>query len=104
MANGLMVTMYKLQKLADKLNKELVIVKSSWDGLLPALKSGKIDGIIAGMSPTAERREQIAFSEPYYTSNLVMMVKSGGPFAQASSLADFSGAKLPLSWELSTIT
>ncbi|HGH7543559.1 TPA: ABC transporter permease subunit, partial [Streptococcus pyogenes] len=31
---------------------------------------------------------------PYYTSNLVMMVKSGGPFAQASSLADFSGAKI----------
>lgn len=91
-ANGYDVQVAK--KLADKLNKELVIVKSSWDGLLPALKSGKIDGIIAGMSPTAERREQIAFSEPYYTSNLVMMVKSGGPFAQASSLADFSGAKI----------
>lgn len=52
-----------------------MIVKTEWDGLVPALTSGKIDAIIAGMSPTAERKETIDFSDNYYTSNLVMVVK-----------------------------
>ena len=57
------------KKIADGLGKELVIVKTEWDGLVPALISGKIDAIIAGMSPTEERKETIDFSDNYYTSN-----------------------------------
>lgn len=63
------------QKVADKLGKELVIVKTEWDGLVPALTSGKIDAIVAGMSPTKDRLKTIDFSDVYYTSNLVMVVK-----------------------------
>ena len=44
------------KKIADGLGKELVIVKTEWDGLVPALTSGKIDAIIAGMSPTEKRK------------------------------------------------
>ena len=44
------------KKIAEGLGRELVIVKTEWDGLVPALTSGKIDAIIAGMSPTAERK------------------------------------------------
>jgi amino acid ABC transporter substrate-binding protein, PAAT family (TC 3.A.1.3.-) len=47
------------QKIADGLGKKLVIVKTEWDGLVPALTSGKIDAIIAGMSPTAERKKPL---------------------------------------------
>ena len=36
------------KKIAEGLGKELVIVKTEWDGLVPALTSGKIDAIIAG--------------------------------------------------------
>lgn len=82
------------KKIADSMGKELVIVKTKWEGLLPALTSGKIDAIIAGMSPTAERKESIDFSDNYYTSNLVMVVKKGGKFDGASSIQDFSGAKI----------
>ena len=82
------------QKIADGLGKELVIVKTSWDGLIPALTSGKIDAIIAGMSPTEERKASIDFSNPYYESELVMVVKKDGPFASATSIADFTGAKI----------
>ena len=53
----------------------MVIVKTEWDGLVPALVSGNIDAIIAGMSPTAERKETIDFSDNYYKSDLVMVVK-----------------------------
>jgi putative lysine transport system substrate-binding protein len=82
------------KKIAEGLGKELVIVKTEWDGLVPALTSGKIDAIIAGMSPTAERKETIDFSDNYYKSDLVMVVKKGGAFENATSIQDFSGAKI----------
>ncbi|RFU67298.1 ABC transporter substrate-binding protein [Peribacillus saganii] len=82
------------KKIADGLGKELVIVKTEWDGLVPALTSGKIDAIVAGMSPTAERKETIDFSENYYKSNLVMVVKKGGKYDGATSIQDFKGAKI----------
>lgn len=82
------------KKIAEGLGKELVIVKLEWDGLVPALTSGKIDAIIAGMSPTDERKETIDFSENYYTSHFVMVVKKGGPYENATSIQDFNGAKV----------
>jgi len=82
------------KKIAEGLGKELVIVKTDWEGLLPALISGKIDAIIAGMSPTALRKETIDFSANYYKSNLVMVVKKGGAYESATSIQDFKGAKI----------
>lgn len=82
------------RKIAAKLGKELVIVKTEWDGLIPALTSGKIDAIIAGMSPTEERKATVDFSDSYYRSDLVIVVKKDSPFAAAKSLADLNGAKI----------
>lgn len=82
------------KKIADGLGKKLVIVKTEWDGLVPALTSGKIDAIIAGMSPTKERKQTIDFSDNYYKSNLVMVVKKGSKYEGATSLANFKGAKV----------
>jgi putative lysine transport system substrate-binding protein len=82
------------KKVAEGLGKELVIVKTEWDGLVPALTSGKIDAIIAGMSPTAERKATIDFTDNYYTSNLVMVVKKGSKYVGAASIQDFKGAKV----------
>ena len=82
------------KRLAEGLGKELVIEKIEWDGLLPALQSGVIDVIIAGMSPTAERMEQIDFSDSYYKSDLVMVVRKGSQYENATSIQDFSGARI----------
>ncbi|KAB7670780.1 transporter substrate-binding domain-containing protein [Bacillus sp. B1-b2] len=82
------------KKVAEGLGKKLVIVKTEWDGLVPSLTSGKIDAIIAGMSPTAERKETIDFTDNYYNSNLVMVVKKGSEFENATSIQDFKGAKI----------
>ena len=82
------------KKIAEGLGKELVIVKTEWDGLVPSLTSGKIDAIIAGMSPTEERKETIDFSDNYYKSDLVMVVKKGGAYEKATSIQDFNGAKV----------
>ncbi|RTR33108.1 transporter substrate-binding domain-containing protein [Robertmurraya yapensis] len=82
------------KKIADGLGKKLVIVKTEWDGLVPSLTSGKIDAIVAGMSPTAERKKTIDFSDNYYSSQLVMVVKKGSKFEGATSIQDFKGAKI----------
>lgn len=80
--------------IAEGLGKELVIVKIDWDGLVPALISNKIDAIIAGMSPTDDRKETIDFSDNYYKSDLVMVVKKGSKYENATSIQDFNGAKI----------
>ncbi|HHY43084.1 MAG TPA: transporter substrate-binding domain-containing protein [Thermoanaerobacterales bacterium] len=82
------------KRIAEGLGKKLVIVKTEWTGLLPALTSGKIDAIIAGMSPTEERKQTIDFSDNYYKSDLVMVVKRGGKYENATSLKDFNGARI----------
>ena len=82
------------KKIAESMDKNLEIVKTEWNGLTPAITSGKIDLIIAGMSPTAERRETLDFSNTYYTSDLVIVVKKDGAYANAISLNDFKGANI----------
>ena len=82
------------KKVADSLGMELEIIKTEWDGLIPGLSSGKFDLIIAGMSPTDERKEIIDFSDYYYESDLVIVIKKDGPYAAAASISDFAGAKI----------
>jgi len=82
------------KRIAEGLNRELVIVKIEWDGLIPALQAGMIDAIIAGMSPTADRKMSVLFSDNYYTSDLVIVVRKDSQYANATQLSDFSGAKI----------
>lgn len=82
------------QRIADYLGYDLEIVKTEWDGLIMSVMSGKIDCIIAGMSPTEERLMTIDFTDPYYESDLVIVVRKDGAYANSTSLADFAGAKI----------
>ena len=91
-ADGFDVVM--AQEIANELGLELVIRAIEWDGLIPALLAGEIDLIIAGMSPTPERAETVAFTEEYYRSEQVMVVNAEGDYADATSLDDFNGARV----------
>ncbi len=91
-ANGYDVMIAK--KIAEKLGKELVIVKYEWKALVNAVVTGALDFIIAGMSPTPDRLEAIDFSSAYYESQLVIVVRKDSNFANSTSLSDFSGAKI----------
>ena len=64
-------------KIAESMGKELEIYAYEWDSLIPAVQSGNLDMIVAGMSPTEERKEKIDFSDNYYVSNLVVIAKKG---------------------------
>ena len=82
------------RQIADALNMDLLIVKTEWDGLAMAVQSGAIDAIIAGMSPTAQRRMTLDFTDHYYQSELVVVVRKDGAYANATKLADLSGAHI----------
>ena len=82
------------KKIADALGKELVIVKIEWDGLIPALNADMIDAVIAGMSPIPERKITVDFTDAYYNSDLVIVVRKDSPYASATQLSDFAGAKI----------
>ena len=91
-ADGYDVQIAKL--IAEALDVDLEIKAIEWDGLIPALEAGEIDMIIAGMSPTEERKLSIAFSDTYFDSNLVMVIKADGAYASADNIQDFNGAKI----------
>lgn len=63
------------QYVANKLGMKLEIHQLEWDSLIPAVQSGNIDAIVAGMSPTAERAKEVDFTDTYYESNLVVIIK-----------------------------
>ncbi len=62
--------------LGKYLGRDVEIQNISFVGLIPALKTGKVDLVISSLSITDERRCAIAFSEPYATAQLAMLVSS----------------------------
>lgn len=88
--------------LAYTMNYRLEIVKLDWDALIPALQAGTVNAVIAGMTDTEERRQSIDFSDEYYISELVLIVRKDSKYASATSLDDFKGAKIVS--QISTVT
>lgn len=66
-------------ELGKALGKKVVIENTAFDGLIPALKTGKIDLIISSMTATTERAKSIDFSDPYLSTGLCLLVKKGAP-------------------------
>ena len=85
---------YFSRMIAEELGVEVEIVKLEWSGLTLALESGTIDLIIAGMSPTEERKQTVDFTNAYYTGKKVIVVRNDSKYLNAKSLEDFSGATL----------
>lgn len=63
--------------IADELDMELVVSDMEFDSIIVAVQSGKADVGIAGMTVTEDRLKNIDFTDPYTTSNQVIMVKTG---------------------------
>ena len=80
------------KKIADELGYDLQIVRLDWDSLIPAIQTGQVDCVIAGQSITKERQEAVDFTDPYYYASIVTLVKAGGKYENATSVADLAGA------------
>ncbi|MGP9556218.1 ABC transporter substrate-binding protein [Psychrobacter sp. AOP7-A1-24] len=56
------------------------VVAQDWDGIIPGLKAGKYDAIVAAMSVTPERAEQVSFTDPYFSNALVFLAEKDSSF------------------------
>ena len=63
----------------------------AFDGLIPAIATGNIDMAIAGMTINEDRKKQVNFSVPYYTSGLIILVNPDNN--EVKSLDDLKGKK-----------
>jgi polar amino acid transport system substrate-binding protein len=66
-------------ELGKFLGKDIQIQNIPFDGLIPALKTAKIDLIISSMTETPERAKSIDFSEPYLRTGLCLLVNKSAP-------------------------
>lgn len=63
-----------IKEIADALDVDYEINDMEFDGLLMALQAGKIDMVVSGMSPTAERAKNVDFSDVYYECDYYIVV------------------------------
>ena len=74
------------EALGKHLGREVVIENIAFDGLVPALKTKRIDCIISSMTATPERAKSIAFSVPYLKTGLALLVAVKSPVTSADDL------------------
>ena len=90
-----MATMFKLQKkIAKELGEKPLIVKNILEWINSRLTSGKIDMIIAGMSPTEEKEKKLPFLTVTIPPEPVVLVKKMERMPKPK-LDDFKGLKSP---------
>lgn len=74
--------------IADKLGYEVQVKDMDFNGLIPALETEQVDFVLAGMTPTEERKKNVDFSDVYYTaSHMIVSKKDSG----IESLEDLNG-------------
>ena len=78
--------------IGKQMGYEVEIVSMGFDALIPALNAGNIDVIAAGMSINDERRQAVTFSDPYYTSGLIIMVNKDN--TEVKSIKDLEGKRI----------
>lgn len=86
------------RRISVELNRPIEFVDMKFSALIPALKSGKIDLIITGMSSTPERKKSVDFTESYFDNAQVLIVKkenqTGTPANTISSAEDLKTKKI----------
>ena len=78
--------------IGKQMGRKVEIVNMGFDALIPALNAGNIDLVAAGMSITDERKQAVSFSEPYYTSGLIVMVNKDNK--EVKSNKDLEGKRI----------
>ena len=87
--DGYDVTIAK--RLAKSLGMEVEIVKYDWDNLIPGLMQNEIDVVIAGMTATEDRKEVVDFTDPYYTSQEVVIVRKDSTLTSITDIQELKG-------------
>jgi polar amino acid transport system substrate-binding protein len=79
--------------LCARMMVECSFIAVDWDGLIPALQSGKIDVIMASLTITQERRKHVLFTHKYYATPLAIVARKEAVVTTTEPTA-FAGRKL----------
>lgn len=88
-----------MQEVAKINDWKLEMSYPGFDAALQNLKVGQVDGIIAGMTITDERKETFDFSNPYYTSALTIATTKD---SKLSDYSDLKGKAVEQKWDCCT--
>lgn len=81
-----------INEIGKNLGYKVTFVDQAFDGLIPALKAGKIDVIVSGMSATEERKKSVDFTDEYFSSTQVYLRKKGNK--ELTSKESLKGKKI----------
>ncbi|HBX75320.1 MAG TPA: basic amino acid ABC transporter substrate-binding protein [Acidaminococcaceae bacterium] len=71
-----------IRAIGKKLDMQVEILDMDFEALIPAVKRGNLNLVIAGMTITPDRQKIVDMSEPYFTSGLVLVVGKGNTAIQ----------------------
>lgn len=80
------IDMDLIRSIANEQGFKVKIKPLGFNAAVQAVESGQIDGVIAGMSITNARKAQFTFSDPYFTSGVVMAVAKNSHVKKLSEL------------------
>jgi len=80
-----------IKQIGKDLGYEIEMKAQPFDALIPALKTGKLDAIISGMSATEERKKSVDFTDDYFVSKETYLRKKGNNAVTPTTL---SGKKI----------
>ncbi|MEO9514916.1 MAG: transporter substrate-binding domain-containing protein [Paracoccaceae bacterium] len=83
------------RELAKDMGVEVEFVPTAWDGIIPALVSGKFDVIISGMTITPQRNLTVSFSDPYAYSGLTILANNA--LTEGFALEDYNSPDVTFS-------
>jgi polar amino acid transport system substrate-binding protein len=88
------------KEMAKAMGVKFVPVNTAWDGIIPALITGKFDIIISGMTVTQERNLKINFADPYIIVGQTMLVNN--KHSGVTSYKDLNDPKFTITSKLGT--
>lgn len=77
--------------MAEEMGVKIKFLDFDWDGLIPALLSGKADMLAADMTPTLKRAMKIAFADPFIYTGTVVFTKEGSKVKTLADIGDGEG-------------
>lgn len=79
-------------EVAKRMNRKISILATQWSGILPSLQAGQIDFVAAPTTVTADRAENMLFTEGYLNTDFQFLIKKGS--AKITKLEDLKGKSI----------